>query len=45
VTVKAVEYHLGNAYRKLGINRRTQLAPLFADDPPETDDLADQAEQ
>jgi DNA-binding CsgD family transcriptional regulator len=26
VTVKAVEYHLGNAYRKLGIRRRSQLA-------------------
>lgn len=29
VTVKAVEYHLGNVYPKLGINRRTQLSPLF----------------
>jgi DNA-binding CsgD family transcriptional regulator len=41
VTVKAVEYHLGNAYRKLGINRRTQLAPLFADEPPESAGVAD----
>jgi DNA-binding NarL/FixJ family response regulator len=28
VTVKAVEYHLSNTYRKLGIRRRSQLAPL-----------------
>lgn len=27
VTTKTVEYHLGNTYRKLGINRRAQLAP------------------
>ncbi len=26
ISVKTVEYHLGNAYRKLGISRRTQLA-------------------
>jgi DNA-binding CsgD family transcriptional regulator len=31
VTVKAVEYHLGNSYRKLGIKRRGQLAPLARD--------------
>ena len=29
VTVKTVEMHLGNAYRKLGINSRRQLAPLL----------------
>ena len=32
VTVKTVEMHLGNAYRKLGINSRRQLAALL---PPE----------
>ena len=29
MTVKTVEMHLGNAYRKLGINSRRQLAPLL----------------
>jgi DNA-binding CsgD family transcriptional regulator len=29
VTVKAVEYHLGNAYRKLDIGSRKELGPLF----------------
>jgi len=32
VTVKTIEMHLGNAYRKLGINSRRQLATLL---PPE----------
>mgnify|MGYP003300149654 CR=1 FL=1 len=32
VTVKTVEMHLGNAYRKLGISSRRQLATLL---PPE----------
>ena len=32
VTVKTVEMHLGNAYRKLGINSRRELAALL---PPE----------
>jgi DNA-binding NarL/FixJ family response regulator len=30
VTIKTVELHLGNAYRKLGISRRDQLHPLLA---------------
>jgi DNA-binding CsgD family transcriptional regulator len=29
VTVKAVEYHLANTFRKLDIRRRSQLAPLL----------------
>jgi DNA-binding CsgD family transcriptional regulator len=31
ISVKTVEYHLGNAYRKLGVTRRTQLAAALAD--------------
>jgi DNA-binding NarL/FixJ family response regulator len=31
VTVKAVEYHLANSYRKLGVNGRSELAPLLHD--------------
>ena len=30
VTVKAVEGHLGTAYRKLGVRRRGQLAGVMA---------------
>lgn len=30
VTVKAVKYHLGNAYRKLGVESRDGLAPALA---------------
>jgi DNA-binding CsgD family transcriptional regulator len=29
VTVKTVEMHLGNAYRKLDIGSRRELAPLL----------------
>jgi ATP/maltotriose-dependent transcriptional regulator MalT len=32
VTVKTVEMHLGNAYRKLGIGSRRELAPLLGAD-------------
>lgn len=32
VSVKTVEYHLGNAFRKLGVSNRTQLAARL-DDP------------
>ncbi len=32
VTTKAIEYHLRNAFGKLGISARTQLAALFAED-------------
>ena len=35
VTVKAVEYHLANAYRKLDINSRRQLEPLLTDPDPD----------
>lgn len=30
VTTKAIEYHLGNAYRKLGIGSRAELASVLA---------------
>ena len=30
MTVKTVEMHLGNAYRKLGVGSRRDLAPLLA---------------
>jgi DNA-binding NarL/FixJ family response regulator len=29
VTVKAVEWHLSNAYKKLGINSRSELADVL----------------
>ena len=31
VTVKAVEWHLSNAYRKLGINSRYELEGILAE--------------
>ncbi|HET6626032.1 MAG TPA: AAA family ATPase [Nocardioidaceae bacterium] len=34
VTVKAVEWHLSNAYRKLSISSRTQLPAALAAQPP-----------
>lgn len=34
VSVKAVEYHLSNIYRKLGIRSRTELAAQTAHEPP-----------
>jgi DNA-binding CsgD family transcriptional regulator len=35
VTVKAVEWHLSNAYRKLGISSRTELtSALYGSDDP-----------
>jgi DNA-binding CsgD family transcriptional regulator len=39
ITVKAVERHLGNAYRKLGIRGRGELAGALPDTPG--DSLAD----
>jgi DNA-binding CsgD family transcriptional regulator len=33
VTVKAVEWHLSNAYRKLGISSRAQLSAAMSGDP------------
>jgi DNA-binding CsgD family transcriptional regulator len=30
VSIKTVEYHLRNAFQKLGISRRSDLAPLLA---------------
>jgi len=30
ITVKAVEWHLSNAYRRLGISGRTELGPALA---------------
>jgi DNA-binding CsgD family transcriptional regulator len=32
VTKKAIEFHLGNVYRKLGVSGRDALAPALADD-------------
>ena len=29
ISVKTVEFHLGNVYRKLGVGRRSQLASLL----------------
>jgi DNA-binding NarL/FixJ family response regulator len=34
VTVRTVEYHLQGAYRKLGINARTDLGAALADEAP-----------
>jgi DNA-binding CsgD family transcriptional regulator len=30
VTVKAIQFHLGNAYRKLGVSNRDDLSPVLA---------------
>jgi DNA-binding CsgD family transcriptional regulator len=30
VTVKAIRFHLGNAYRKLGVSNRDDLSPVLA---------------
>lgn len=37
VTRKAVEFHLGNVYRKLGVRRRGDLAEHLGPDAPEVD--------
>jgi len=37
VSEKTVETHLGNAYRKLGINARTYLSDALAGNPSSTD--------
>jgi DNA-binding CsgD family transcriptional regulator len=36
VTTKAVEYHLGNAYRKLGIGSRAELASVLGGEQPQS---------
>jgi DNA-binding CsgD family transcriptional regulator len=33
ISVKTVEFHLSNAYRKLGVSRRTELAAALAQNP------------
>ena len=40
VTVKAVEYHLANTYRKLDIDSRRRLGPLLADEARDGGDVA-----
>ena len=32
LSVKTVDYHLGNIYRKLGVRNRTHLARLLSDE-------------
>ncbi len=40
VTVKAVEWHLSNTYRKLGISSRSELAvSLYGDPGPSSSSL------
>jgi DNA-binding CsgD family transcriptional regulator len=33
VTRKAVEYHMGNVFRKLDVSSRSQLAQVLAEEP------------
>lgn len=40
LSVKTIEYHLGNTFHKLGIRRRSQLTMLVAQQDPGTGDLA-----
>ncbi len=40
ITVKTVEYHLGNVFRKLGIKRRSQLAVVLDPEARETAGVA-----
>ncbi len=42
VSVKTVEYHLGNAYAKAGVSSRTQLIRVMREDPQDTVSIENQ---